>query len=111
MVEDSTVFLRHILECITLLEQYTKGITEEDFLKDHRTQDAVVWRVQVIGEAARHINEEMRGRYPEIEWRKIIGMRNFLIHEYFGIDVKLVWRTVQTKIPELKRVIGSLLDE
>ena len=109
MGKNPEIFLRHILEWIEKLEQYTADVNEEDFLSNPEKQDAVVHRIQIISEATRHITEEMRSKYPATEWHKIIGMRNLLIHEYFGVDLKLVWIVVQKRIPELKKVIQALI--
>lgn len=111
MKDDPTIFLDHILECIELIEKYIKGKTKEEFLKDVQLQDSVIRRIEIIGEAVKNIPIDIKGKYPDIEWRKIAGMRDVLIHEYFGIDLPMAWRVASSDIPELKRKIFVIKKE
>lgn len=111
MKKDPKVFLKHILESIVSIEEYMGDLTEEDFLEDQQLQDAIVRRLEIIGEASNYIPKEFQLKHPEVPWSKIIGMRNTLIHGYFGIDLILVWNTAQQNLPELKVSIQKLLKE
>ena len=109
MKKDATIFLNHILESIELLEKYTQGVTEKQFLQSVEKQDLATRRLELIGEAIRNLPEEFRNQHPEIAWNKAMGTRNILIHHYFGINFKTVWDTVKISIPELKKQIKDLL--
>jgi uncharacterized protein with HEPN domain len=109
--KDVIIFLEHILASIDLIDDYTKGVTEEKFLSSPQIQDAVIRRMEIIGEAIKNIPMEFKDRYPDIAWRAISGMRDILIHEYFGIDLKLTWRVVSLKIPELKNQISGIREK
>lgn len=91
MRKEPLIFIQHIQECIYLIEEYTKGFTKEKFKRNIATQDSVIRRLEIIGEALTNIPSDFRKKYPEVSWRHIIAMRNKLIHEYFGIDLDIVW--------------------
>ncbi len=109
MKKDPEIFIRHIAESICEIENYIRGMSKQAFLKNRVVQDAVIRRIEVIGEAAKNISPSFRKRNSEIEWREIAGMRDKLIHEYFGVDIGVVWKTIREDIPRLKAQIAHLL--
>lgn len=94
------------LECL----EFVANLSLADFLRDRKTQAAVVWQICVIGEAVGRVDERVRGQAPEVEWRNMVGMRNILIHQYDEINYNLVWRTVSDKLPPLIASIRRLRD-
>ena len=99
MKKDPKIFLGHILECIELIEKYLEGNSKEDFLESKELQDSVMRRVEIIGEAVKNIPDDFKKKHPKTEWRKIAGMRDILIHEYFGVDANLVWNVAKKTPP------------
>jgi uncharacterized protein with HEPN domain len=92
-----------ILEAIAKIERYTVGHSEESFSADEKSVDAVVRNVEIIGEAANRLPSQFKTDTPQIPWKKIVGMRHRVVHDYFGIDLQIIWRIVQVEIPELKK--------
>lgn len=109
MGKDPKVFLKHILESIEWIEKDIENLTEDQFMENVPIQDAVVRRFEIIGEAVRNLSEEYKEEHSDIEWHKAMAMRNILTHGYFGIDLKIVWDTVNKTLPEFKKQIKSLL--
>ena len=108
---DQIFFLEDILEAIERIEEYTEDMDYKDFKNDRKTVDAVLRNLEVIGEAVKNLSEDIKKRYPEIGWRRIAGMRDRLIHGYFGVNLQIIWETIQKRIPELKAQISSILEE
>jgi len=107
MKKDPSAFITHILESISLIETYTINMDKAEFMDSTQAQDAVLHRLQIIGEAAKNLPEEIKTLHPDIPWRQITGMRDILVHAYFGVDLELTWATVKSNLPELKtKLIG-----
>ena len=109
MPRDEVVFLEDILEACGKIDRYTSGLTIEQFRGDEKTVDAVVRNLEVIGEAAKRISPATREKMSSIEWPRIAGLRDVLIHGYFGIDLDIVWDIVETKVPPLRDTVERFL--
>jgi len=111
MEKDDTIYLRHILDAVNTVEEYLRGVDEVKFKATRLLQDGAIRQIEIIGEAVRHISKDLRRTYPEIPWQDVAGMRDKLIHDYFGVDIEKVWLTTQEDLSVLKQqVIGVLKD-
>lgn len=109
-MRDESVYLKHIRDAIARVELYTaRG--QKAFFQDTMVQDAVIRNLEVIGEAVKNLSPAFRRRHPAIPWRSITALRNVLIHEYFGVDLEIVWRVVRRRPPTLKRSVEMLLSK
>lgn len=108
MDKDPKIFLAHILESIALIERYTKGKREINFVNSVDLQDKVIRRLEIIGEAVRNLPEVLRKNNPKVPWRQIAGTRDKFIHEYFGVDLALTWGIVRRDLPKLKKQIQRI---
>jgi len=97
-------------ECEYLISK-SKDLSYEDFLKNEELKRAFVRSLEIIGEAVRHIPKEIRNKHSQIKWKSIVGVRNKLIHEYFGVDYMVLWKTAKERIPELYEVIKKIIEE
>ncbi len=105
------IFIEHIAELIKDIEDFTNGVSRGDFLKDKKLQGAVIRNIEVIGEAVKNIPSEFRKKYSNIEWAKIAGMRDKLLHHYFGVNLETVWKVIEENIPKLKKDIEDILSK
>jgi len=108
MSRDYKVYLEDVLEAIRKIREFTAGLTLETFSQDAKTLDAVVRNLEIIGEAVKHLPDNVRARYPGLDWKKIAGLRDILIHEYFGVNVEVIWDVVQHKLPDLEKAVRAL---
>jgi len=99
------LFLEDILESIELIESYVKGMDAESFTGDRKTVDAVVRNFEIIGEAAKSIPSDVKEKYQNVDWSGMIGLRNRIVHEYFGLSLPIIWKIVTDDIPTLKEEI------
>ncbi|MDF0591378.1 HepT-like ribonuclease domain-containing protein [Candidatus Methanocrinis natronophilus] len=111
MKKDPEVFLDHILESIDLIEDYSEGVTESEFIRSSSLQDMIVRRIEIIGEAVKNLPDDLKREHPQIPWRDIAGLRDIVVHQYFGLDLELIWDVVEKDIPQLKPEILRIRDE
>ncbi len=111
MNKDDLVFVTHILESIEHIEEFTKGMTKSDFLRSEMVQAAVIRKLEIVGEATKNIKRTFRKKYLEIPWENMAGMRDKLIHDYMGVDLKIVWVVVKKELPSLKKQVQHILEE
>lgn len=105
------LYLEDILESVTKIEDFTRGMSLESFKQDVKTIDAVVRNIEVIGEAAKKIPDEIRVQHPTVPWKQIVGARDKVIHEYFGVDLDIIWKTVVEDLPSFRHQIETLMKE
>jgi len=103
------VRLQHIIDSISKIETYVLAATFQDYESNSMMKDACVRQLGIIGEACNRISEEVKDANQEIEWRQIIGLRNIVIHQYFGVDDQLIWDVIQHNLPDLKQVAEKIL--
>lgn len=108
---DWRVRIDDILEAAEKIGRYTAGLTYDEFAADEKVIDAVLRNVEIIGEAARHVPDEVTIRYPAVPWRRMRAMRNIVIHSYRRVDLKIVWDTLRSGVPELAPLLRQLLND
>ncbi len=109
MRKDDLLYLKHILDAIFRIEEYTNNVNSETFPRNNLLQDGVIRQIEIIGEATKRLSKDIRKQYSKIPWKDIAGMRDKLIHGYFGVDVDAVWDTVQKDIPSLKNDVKNII--
>jgi len=107
--KDPQVFIAHILDSIRFIEEYSAEVTEAKFHKNRSLQDAIIRRLEIIGEAVKNLPTAFKTKYPEIPWKQIAGMRDILIHEYFDVDLLLTWKVVKHELPSIKKRLSEIL--
>ncbi len=105
MKKDDIEFIRHILEAITLIENDTKNSTKESVFSDKTKRDAIVYRLIIIGEAAKNISVEFRSAHNDINWKELAAIRDILAHKYFSIDYEIVWKIIKELLPQVKEKV------
>jgi uncharacterized protein with HEPN domain len=110
-MRNDRTYLAHIREAIENIEEYLEGVSYEQFASGKMMIDAVIRELEIIGEASNNLSDEFRRQHSDVLWQRMKDMRNFLIHEYFGVNTKVVWDTCKDDLPQLKSFIEKILDE
>lgn len=110
MKRNIKLYLQDIWESILAIEEYTQDIAEDDFYSNRQLQDAIVRRLEIIGEAVKNVDDDFRDKYPHIPWKKIAGMRDVVAHEYFGVKLDRVWDVVREDLPRLKQQMLLIME-
>ena len=109
-MKNDKVYLKHILDAISDIEKFMQGVSEEEFFGNREKQYAVLRALEIIGEATKNLSSELKTKSPEVDWKNIAGMRDKLIHAYFGVNLPLVWETVKKDLPQLKKQTQKILE-
>lgn len=104
------VRLQHIREAIRKIEDFTKSEDEISYAQNELVQSAVERQLEIIGEAANNLSNEFKSKHPEMEWNKLRGFRNIIVHEYFGVSTQIIWASVQQRLPQLKQIVNKILE-
>ena len=111
MRRDDSVYLRHILDAIALIEEYTAGLDEAAFSRNTLARDGVIRQLEIMGEATKRLSQALRAQNPDVPWQVVAGMRDKLIHDYMGVEEQTVWLTVKMSLPPFKSHIQRILSE
>jgi uncharacterized protein with HEPN domain len=103
--KEDVVFIKHILESIEAIEEFSKDLSLEELYKNRLKKSAIIREIEIIGEAAKNISNDFTKKYPEIPWKNIIGTRDIMAHKYFGVNIEVVWKIVTQDIPQLKKQV------
>jgi len=109
-VNGDQIYLRHILDAIAKVETYV-SVGRDEFMAQSHWQDAVIRQLEIIGEAAKQLTDDLRSRHDGVPWRRICGLRDVLIHDYMGVDLDAVWEVTQANVPQLKTEVQAILAE
>ncbi|MFZ2148310.1 MAG: DUF86 domain-containing protein [Sedimentisphaerales bacterium] len=110
-MRDYNLYLSDILKAFEAIESFVEGQSFEDFKKDDKTSSAVIRKFEIIGEAAKQVPDNLKQEYPSVPWKEMAGMRDKLIHFYFGVNYELLWQTIKNRIPKIKPVIRQILQD
>ncbi len=110
-MKEDIAYIEHILDCINKIQAYTENLDKETFVQNNLVIDATIRNFEIIGEAAKMISENLKLSYFEVPWKEMAGMRDKLIHDYLGVDVNVIWETVQDDIPLLKEFLYKIAQE
>ena len=105
------LYLEDILDAMSKIMIYSEGIGYDDFVENTMLNEAVIRNLEIIGEASKNMPQNLRKQYPDISWKSMIGLRNIMIHEYFGVDLTIVWQIVTKNIPETKPMIEEMVKQ
>ena len=108
MHKNDLAYVEHILKCIKKIRKYTKGISKAEFSKNDLIQDAVIRNFEVIGEASKKVSADFKSVYYDISWKEISGMRDKLIHDYLGVDIDVIWKTIEKDLPVLLKELNKI---
>ena len=102
-MKEPIIFIEHIIESITDIENFTENIEKEDFLENKEKQNAIIRSLEIMGEAVKNISQNIKTKYKDVPWKEIAGTRDKITHHYFGVDLELIWKVVKENIPVLKK--------
>ncbi len=109
--ENQLIFVKHILENIKNVEDFSRNLTKKELERNKQKQYAIVRAIEVVGEAAKNLSTSFKEKHSEISWKEIIGTRDRIIHHYFGVDLDIIWEIVKKDLPDLKKKIQEILDK
>lgn len=110
MKRNIKLYLQDIWESILAIEEYTQNLAEDEFYSNRQVQDAIIRRLEIIGEAVKNVDDNFRNKYPQIPWKKIAGMRDIIAHEYFGVKPERVWDVVRKDLPHIKQQMLLIME-